>query len=127
MYRYLNRGDIGLFAYTDGKCVGQVWAAIGPLMLEYNGLYSIEILDNSFYIHDVYTAKNYRNHRISSILLSYLLKVIECQVGYVIIDKKNIASLKVHMRMGFKPYMDVKAWRFWKFISRSVKKVEDGK
>jgi Acetyltransferase (GNAT) family. len=101
-------GNKCYIAEYDGNIVHYGWVDVSIInMPELKGKVTME--KNSGYIYDGFTLKEYRGKGLSPAVLLYTLNSLyeegfkNC---YVIVNKKNIASLKAVGKVGFKPFLN---------------------
>ena len=69
--------------------------------IEILGFISIRIIDNTCDIMNIAVNKSFRNQRIGTTLLSYILKNIHCKIFTLEVSANNTYAIKLYKKLGF--------------------------
>lgn len=117
----------GYIVYCDGHVAGYAWSSSG--LLENEGikpfLVNLQPYENTAYIYDCFTLPEYRNKKLFSRLLDYLLMDMKqkgFEKGFLTVRKDNIPMLKVIAKHGFaiEGEINCRKYLFFKSISNDA-------
>jgi GNAT superfamily N-acetyltransferase len=100
------QGDECMVALVDGRIVGYEWFTQGPVHEEGSWGYEIEIPPGYVYAYDAYIDPAYRNSGIWLRFKAHLadwMKETDTRGVLTFVDYGNWASLRTHLRFGFRP------------------------
>ena len=105
-HRFLQQGQVGIYALLNSKVVGHAWAYIcRQSHCRVNGY--MDIRQGEAFIHYCNVSENQRGQNIFPTMLVALCHRLFSQEGIsrVLIDTEsdNIASLRAHLKVGFEP------------------------
>jgi len=100
---FLDVGDIGYYAYLNGKCIHRFWVQFGEKEVELYGFLKRKIKKDEAFIHYCETAPWARGKNIYPSVLSKIVNDFRDKYSniYISTDKKNIASQKGIIKAGF--------------------------
>lgn len=98
-------GDVGVFAYHGENLAGYKWAMLNELEMPFGK--TLTISPDRFYLYKTFTAEGYRGLQISTILDSFIEKVITREhpsKGYCLtwVFNNNPPSLRSAEKIGYK-------------------------
>lgn len=64
---------------------------------------SLDVKEGSVYIWEIGTKKGYEGRGIATSLVKYIMNIYDKVDIYSVVDSKNIGSVKIHEKLGFKP------------------------
>jgi RimJ/RimL family protein N-acetyltransferase len=101
--RFLRQGDVGYYAYLDGKCCHRSWLQKGPQWVSINPFIQMKLEKNEGYIHYCETAPWARGKGIYPAVLSRIAEDHEnlCNL-FICVNSENKASLRGVEKVGFK-------------------------
>jgi GNAT superfamily N-acetyltransferase len=102
--RFLAQGDLGYYAYLDGKWVHRTWVMIGPRVVnKWSNFPPIKLKTREAYCHFAETAPPARGYNISAAVLSRAAIDLKEKVDhfYTLVDENNYASRRVNEKAGF--------------------------
>lgn len=101
--RFLKQGDVGYYAYLDGKCCHRSWLQKGPKWVSINPYVQMRLEKNEGYIHYCETAPWARG---KSVYPSVLSKIVEdhkeMENIYICVDSENAPSIRGVEKAGFR-------------------------
>lgn len=101
--RFLQQGDIGYYAYLDGKCCHRSWLQKGPKWVAINPFVQMKLEQNEGYIHYCETAPEARG---KSVYPSVLNRIVEENKDlyniYICVDSENAPSKRGVEKVGFR-------------------------
>lgn len=114
--KFLSKGDIGYYAYLDGKWVHRTWIAIGPVKVnKWSRFPPFSIKDHEAYFHFGETVPAARGKNISAAVLCKAASDLKNRIFrfYTLVDENNIASRRVMEKSGFK---EIKKFRVTRIL-----------
>ncbi len=101
--QFLRQGDVGYYAYVDGRCCHRSWVQRGPRWVDINPFVQMKLEKNEACIHYCETAPWARG---KSIYPSVLSRIAEDHRGYgdlfICVDSQNTASIRGVEKAGFR-------------------------
>jgi len=100
---FLDVGDIGYYAYLNGKCIHRSWVQFGEKEVKVHRFLKRKIKKNEAFIHYCETAPWARGKNIYASVLSKIVNDFRDKYDdfYISTDNKNIASQKGLIKAGF--------------------------
>ncbi|MGQ4876332.1 MAG: hypothetical protein ACP6IY_19900 [Promethearchaeia archaeon] len=100
---FLDVGDIGYYAYLNGKCIHRSWVQFGEKEVKVHRFLKRKIKKNEAFIHYCETAPWARGKNIYASVLSKIVNDFRDKYNdfYISTDNKNIASQKGLIKAGF--------------------------
>lgn len=102
--KFLAQGDLGYYAYLDGKWVHRTWVIIGPRVIYKGSSFPPFVLKaGEAYCHFSETKPSARGHNIAAAVLSKITIDLKDKVDYIytLVDENNYASCRVNEKAGF--------------------------
>jgi len=101
-YRFLSEGDIGYYAYLNGRFVHRSWVTFGPKKVtRWNYLAPFWIRENEAVIHWCETVPDARGNNIYPAVLSEIKKDLKAEAIYIFTTLDNISSIRGIAKAGF--------------------------
>jgi len=100
---FLDLGDIGYFAYLNGKCVHRSWVKFNEQLVSLHWSLKYQLKPNEYFIHYSETAPEAKGKGIYQAVLSKIVQDFRNK-GKILIstNAKNIPSIKGIKKAGFK-------------------------
>lgn len=102
--KFLAQGDLGYYAYLDGKWVHRTWVIIGPRVIYKGSSFPPFVLKaGEAYCHYCETAPSARGLNIAAAVLSRITIDLKDKVDYIytLVDENNYASCRLNEKAGF--------------------------
>lgn len=99
--KFLEHGDIGVYAYVDGKCAARCWGVICPDSVSEGGA-CLGLESDSVFVHYVRTDRRHRREGLGRECLGKLVELCMDKVMYVTINIDNTPSINLHKDFGFR-------------------------
>lgn len=113
--RFLQQGDVGYYAYLDGKCCHRSWLQKGPKWVAINSFVQMKLGSNEGYIHYCETSPQARG---KSIYPSVLSRIVEENKNldniFICVDAENAPSIRGVEKAGFRERERVEVRRILK-------------
>lgn len=103
--KFLEKGDIGYYAYLDGKWVHRTWIAIGPAAVnKWSRFPPFRIQPREAYCHFGETVPAARGNNIPAAVLCKAAADLKDRISrfYTLVDENNSASRRVMEKSGFR-------------------------
>ncbi len=101
--RFLEQGDVGYYAYLDGKCCHRSWIQKGPKWVSINPFVQMKIEKNEGYIHYCETAPWARGKGIYPSVLSRIAKDHKnLENIFIAVESENVSSIRGVEKAGFR-------------------------
>jgi GNAT superfamily N-acetyltransferase len=114
--RFLQRGDLGYYAYLDGKWIHRSWVVLGPRVTNRWFRFPPFVLKSGeAYCHFGETAPISRGRNISSAVLSRIAEDLKGKAEhiYTLVDENNYASRRANEKAGFVEIKRIKKTSFF--------------
>jgi GNAT superfamily N-acetyltransferase len=101
---FLARGDVGYYAYLNGKWVHRSWFIIGPNVIRrFSYFPAFRLREREAYAHFIETAPEARGNNIALAVLSRAASDLKNSVDHIysLVDEKNLSSIRLHEKAGF--------------------------
>lgn len=103
-HSFLLHGDIGVFAYTDGKCAARCWGVVNPDSVSEGGIdfKLLGLKHDDIFIHYVETDKKHRREGLGRECLEKLMEICRAKKMYLLVNIDNDAAIKLYKSLGFR-------------------------
>jgi L-amino acid N-acyltransferase YncA len=102
--KFFAQGDLGYYAYLDGKWAHRTWVTIGPKAVNrWSHFPPFKLKAREAYCHFAETAPTARGNNIPAAVLSRIAVDLKDKVDhfYTLVDENNYASCRVNEKAGF--------------------------
>jgi RimJ/RimL family protein N-acetyltransferase len=102
--KFIAQGDLGYYAYLDGRWVHRTWITIGPgVVNKWSHFPPFRLNAREAYCHFAETAPTARGQNISAAVLNRAAIDLKGKVDYfyTLVDENNFASRRVQEKAGF--------------------------
>lgn len=100
---FLKQGDVGYYAYLDGKCCHRSWIQKGPKWISINPYVQMKLEKNEGYIHYCETAPWARGKAIYPSVLSRIAEDHKnLENIFIAVESENASSVRGVEKAGFK-------------------------
>ena len=97
----LERGDIGIYGYVDGKCACRVWAVVDPSNFCEGGV-SLGLSTDDVFVHYLLTDVAYRGQGLASECLMFINDLFSDRDIYSTIEIHNNPSFSAFRKAGYR-------------------------
>lgn len=109
MTRMLSKGEKGILAYIEGKCIHRSWYKEGSGKVDIYKFLPFYLKENEAYIYYCATAEEMRGKNVYPFVISYIAQMVRgSNRVFIATSNKNIASMRGIEKAGFEP---VELWR----------------
>ncbi len=99
--KFLKIGDRGYFAYLNNKCIHRSWVKSNEQIVYLHWALPYRLKKNEIFIHYCETAPEVRGKNIYPHVLSKIIDEHQNKKIFILVNKKNIASIKAVRKVGF--------------------------
>ena len=113
LHKVFSNGGFGIIAYQKGRPVGCCWASHNTPP----SLFTVRIPLNAgdIYVHTLFVSQMNRGQKIGDALAVYILRFLKergFKQAVAIVEKDNVAGLKLHKKIGYLGISEISLNRF---------------
>lgn len=106
--KFLKIGDIGYYAYLNGKCIHRSWVKHIAQDVYFHKYYKYKLSEDEAYIHYCETAEEAKGKNIYPHVLTRIVNDFSHKKRVlIVVDKSNISSIKGVTKAGFVEYLEL--------------------